>query len=876
MGNERRNRFKAGSLQAKKIEARGSRKDANTSSGASHAEAPIPSNNAPDMHSVAGQASRLAAPLNTPAADSIVQNDPAFIQPESAVAEAVIQTESVASSKAKIDDRLIVKDAGWTVGEPVLKALKADAKAQEASIAASATSAESVASVPPSITGVTNATSDTINDTASDKQNSEPKNKTVAASSGPGYPSLFLQSAGPNYNDQPLLPARKRGSDSIFEFNEFNEWIVGAPGGAERIRARRAEQAQRAQNTTDAKALRAELKKIRAEQLPPLTFKQKWQRAGLLLLPLCIGALGIGFVIEGNTSYQQSRENAQIAEARMEMLTEQARLVDKGWATSRYVGSFEPTEGGDRSPWGAVGTRVSIGDDNSGPILQLFAGNKASQKADEKGIFNRQLAIFPGFSNIPAEEKAYFTMDNMKPAKYRQMEANVLFFEKNIKIKADPSTWPTEVSQVGRVLSEKMNARTEFTDIDKALTSLPAGPQRRLEWLYRARLLAFTDAYSILTKAIDGEDAFKQEALNLNMVRMVGWKSGTYRSSLDMIGSEYNIDMASFMAGQLPASELVKLNQKEILELSNRIADASMAWMVARQGPLIGFFNEEGASWWLKLASEAHLSEAEAKGQWNEWKAASSGNRPAAAFKGHEWDVGGVTWRTQGLPNISSESQWRFDGGNGVYAIKRFVDRNNDPERQVADKVNQRIYVETVMLYASEYFKVKQSVSNIESDQWGKRVAAGKGPLWTQWAMASYLKLDPYKEVDRFTSAFGDDYEGTTRLAFKASLISTFNAEYRRHQRNVNDLENITVPELSELSAVSTPTSSTSSELQDKSGRVFPGSARDAEPETLNSFRKAVHQKGERVKEARFNTISTHEKVEGSKAGANAPKGKTF
>lgn len=28
--------------------------------------------------------------------------------------------------------------------------------------------------------------------------------------------------------------------------------------------------------------------------------------------------------------------------------------------------------------------------------------------------------------------------------------------------------------------------------------------------------------------------------------------------------------------------------------------------------------------------------------------------------------------------------------------------------------------------------------------------SSSKGPLWTQWVLASYLKTDPMKEVDRF------------------------------------------------------------------------------------------------------------------------------
>lgn len=593
---------------------------------------------------------------------------------------------------------------------------------------------------------------------------------------------LAIPSAGadntPRWRVGESLPDAKLGAheaSSLASSAEFKTGTASVKGeGVEKKQLEHPEQHEQAVQTQSAQPAVISAQETVSQVDAKPKKKKTWFMKGVDAV--LIGSISLILFNQVSESVKQVYDNHQLKDRISIMEKEQARLIEKGWANPRYIGAFNPLEGEVKGDF--TSTRLSVTGFNAGPLAKTMMLKSGVEALSGRNgiVLSRKMAIHPVNPQMSAEEKAYFNWERIVPAIYRHEEAHALFFDQKVILKA-PAAWSTIV---GQTISNRINAQNGFISWSSPLSETSSW---HIRWLNEIRGEALGDAYAVLTKSIDGDAALKQEALNIHMLRSIGWNAASWTSSLDMVGSNHGVDMASFMAGQLPASELVKLNQAEILELAGHIADASMAWAVARQGPLMNFFGPEGEAWWVKLCVQTGLSPEEAKEQWTQWKKSSSSAYPQAAFGGQEWTVGGITWRTKGLPFVQTQSQWRFDGNHGVYAVSQFMDKPRGGLKQV-DVERGLIFLDAPggSDGSKEQLAEAKLIRQIKKSKVNEMIASSKGPLWTQWVMASYLKTDPLKEVERFKSAQGDE-QRDHYLIFSTDLIKSFEQEYKVYQK---------------------------------------------------------------------------------------------
>lgn len=233
---------------------------------------------------------------------------------------------------------------------------------------------------------------------------------------------------------------------------------------------------------------------------------------------------------------------------------------------------------------------------------------------------------------------------------YRHEEAHAQFEESGIQAMA-PSKWSSEVGEtITKIINEK---ESDESSEEKA--------NWRSKWIKNIYREAFADTFALLTVARKGEKEFKKEAMWINAYRLFSEKTTT--PSTQLAGSDHAIEVASFIAGQLDPKQIAKLNSKEILELSAKIASDTLAWTLTREASSIGFFSEEGRLWWAENMKVEKQGDLKQESAWQTWKTASEIERPLAVFGSFHYQIGIHSMAAKGLE--ASEGLWKYDGLGG-------------------------------------------------------------------------------------------------------------------------------------------------------------------------------------------------------------------
>lgn len=496
----------------------------------------------------------------------------------------------------------------------------------------------------------------------------------------------------------------------------------------------------------------------------------------LLALGLGVG-LGVGFLVQTWVSpgMMEAAEDLKAQQRIAVMKAEQQVLVSQHLAPSRYIGVVGLRHGsqGELGQGDMMTDRATFKGYRVGEVGYVL--DDVLSRLTGHSLLDKENAISPQTQKIAPDPYSILTDAALV---YRHEEGHAQMSEEHIQVKS-PSAWSGNLS---RIVVQRLNqhddlvgpGKTERAEMKRAGLSVKSNPvllsadqldlrNWRENWMASLRGEAFADAFAVLTQAHRGDAALKETALKIHSNRLVGTGKqmgpNVLGGAIFAAGSNHAVDMASFLAGQMKAESITKLTRMEVLELSGRIADASLAWSVARQGPLIGFFASEGQTWALKAGMKAGLSEPQALKEWNAWKKEASSDTPDAAFGVFKWNVGGHEFNAKGLMKHESPNiQWRFDGSSGVRGGK-FIERGAGgpvATHQMLDLEDKK----ADMFEAAGMLDARQDA--IQSSK--------SGPLWTQWVMAKRLGTDPKKELERFKGSFGED-QGQELFGYSEDLF---------------------------------------------------------------------------------------------------------
>lgn len=490
-----------------------------------------------------------------------------------------------------------------------------------------------------------------------------------------------------------------------------------------------------------------------------------------------IGVLCYAALNQIKVHYDEISRNERARDQIESMKQEQGLLVEKGWANPRHIGFIQKAEEDAENNSAKLTQRYSFWGMNSGWMIKAY--QKMGRGLVGPRAWNQpELVISPFGMEVRKEDKAdnVVMLRKTTEAIYRHEEAHALAFE-NDQLK---------VSLLKKESFESSITANVLIDLQrKALVSsdsevLEPTMDWRIKWLMELQEEAFADAFSAITASIKGEEGFKDHVLTYHMLRMIGDKDRDIEiiTSIDRIGLTHSVDMANFMAGQLPANKLTHLNREQVLELSNHIAAASVRWAIARQAPFNGFFSQKGQEWFLEGAKELGIDSQKAQKEWDAWKKEAQSDHPRAVFEDKHWTVAGRVWSVRGLPKMKTQSQWRLDGLFGLEERFVYGERDLEASRYKEWDRDDEYPEEDSQKYKPNLQKEKEKAQRDKVKQ-EHRIAAAKGPLWTQWVLASYLGRDPLKEVERFERAKGP-MKSEKALNYSSELIQSFEAEALR------------------------------------------------------------------------------------------------
>ena len=435
----------------------------------------------------------------------------------------------------------------------------------------------------------------------------------------------------------------------------------------------------------------------------------------------------MGFVVVGQLGSIAQEWGAQRESAPLKaMRAEQAWLAAQGLAPIRTMGlADQPQTGMESRLWGWEPT-------------SMVARVDASLSPWGLGPLSRQAVI------RTASDPKFFA-DTLSPADaYRHEEGHAR------ERKALGERWIGEVSTWGPEISAAIDERMRLARRAR-LAGLASELDWRDMWLAEIRSEAFADAFGCLSKARAGSAAYKESALASHARRVFGRSVGEGEmtaSALRVAGEGHAVDMASFLAGQLDASQVAKLDAAGLDALAGQIADASLAWALARQGGATGFFAPQGERWWKKSAQGSDRL-------WDRLKEASLAKRPAAAFGNFNFRAGGMDFLARGLPERLGPL-WRFDGFGGVAAWGPFMEKGAGGPLalgQVGEVFNSTV-PEGSKLVAGKAFYLR-------------RARGIDGAALTHWALASRLGADLGAEAQRASKYLSGQAEpGRARLLF--------------------------------------------------------------------------------------------------------------
>lgn len=468
----------------------------------------------------------------------------------------------------------------------------------------------------------------------------------------------------------------------------------------------------------------------------------KFSIGGALLAAVCIqlGSMGI-------EAYKNHQASGDIEKMR----AEQKWLVGEGLAAERPIGViyFGPFRDNDRAAYMASSKRL-LGWETTKPVEMI--DEKIVQPLLGKSMFSESLGIAPRTAQLNQNKEFRHTPERS----YRHEEGHAQATANGRSVRA-ASAWTPEVARVASFAA--------------------ARPDRnwRARWMAGVWHEAFGDAFSILSNARRGEAQYREEALTLHAIRALG--SGTdVAGAVHWAGEIHSVDMASFMTAQLDVAKVAKLSSAGLDELAAKIADDSLAWAIARQGPLIGFFSPEGKEWWLAEAREAGAPAGASSLAWERWSKQASQIRPPEAFEDKKWLAGGESFEAKGLPKrIGFMARWRFDGYGGMAGNAGSVEMGKGGPM-----------AKGTMVAISDKDGIAGGPQALEKSKDAIAMAA-MGAAWTQWALAKALGSSEEREIKRVASLMGGKDPGF--IADRFDIWTQFESVYQKQAELLGDVD---------------------------------------------------------------------------------------
>lgn len=326
--------------------------------------------------------------------------------------------------------------------------------------------------------------------------------------------------------------------------------------------------------------------------------------------------------------------------------SEQVWLVGQALANKRPIGAFGASLPRRSAPY--ANAKVNMAVQLNGYELNEFS----SFVAATLGLAFPERVISMDSDRLASSAGAE-DGDRQSRANYRREEGLAQMAIQSPEIGALPGLPPAASTIVASALAGRLYQKSYFP------------PDWRSAWMASVYSQAFADAYSCLSIARHGSAAMKECALSWHMTRIFPTGDADRAVALSSPAEPLNVDMASFITGQLDADSVAKLDVKGITELSSKIAGASLSWAIARQQLNLGFFSENGRQWWDRAASHLGISHGDATLSWANWSSDAMSDKPAAVFGKYAWSVSGILFESQGLPAYLSSKTWRFEGLEG-------------------------------------------------------------------------------------------------------------------------------------------------------------------------------------------------------------------
>ena len=414
------------------------------------------------------------------------------------------------------------------------------------------------------------------------------------------------------------------------------------------------------------------------------------------------------------------------------MRAEQSWLVAQGLARPRAIGAFHPPLQG-ASAFASL--RPMAGPWSAGWAAQAFGAPKTwviSAPTDAAG---------------------------MAPAIYRHEEAHALA-EEALLAPGMAASWPPLVA---KAISAELGSIAASSS--SAARRMPTPTAWRGAWLAQVRKEAFADAFACASIARRGQAALRECSMNLAARRTFPGPERLEPTSLEVAGSPHAVEMASFIAGQLDASNIASLSLKELMDLCGSIADDSLEWALARQAVSTGFFEGDGKAWWMEIAQRRGADAPDAAAAWESWRSQALSERPDAAFGSFHFAARGLLFEAQKLPSSGFSANWRFDGYRGQALLAgSFEAGHGGPLSTGVARI--AVAADGSILKASD----NASDPADEAARMGEALA---GAAWTQWAMAKRLGAPMEKELDRMAALLPPD---EARRA--SSLLPAFELDF--------------------------------------------------------------------------------------------------
>lgn len=452
-----------------------------------------------------------------------------------------------------------------------------------------------------------------------------------------------------------------------------------------------------------------------------------------------LATIGIQLGSMGIEAYKNHQASGDIEKMR----AEQKWLVGEGLAAERPIGAiyFGPFRDNDRSAYMAPSKKI-LGWETTKPVERF--DEMLVKPLFGRSMLRESLGIAPKTAKLNQNEAFGHTPERS----YRHEEGHAQATASGRSL-GGASAWAPTVAQVAAFAVKR--------------------PDRnwRARWMDGVWGEAFGDAFSILSNARRGEAQYREDALTLHAIRALG--TGTdVAGAVHWAGEIHAVDMASFMAAQLDVARVAKLSAAGLDELAGKIANDSLAWAIARQGPLIGFFSPEGKEWWLAEARDAGIPAGESSLAWEIWRKQASQSLPPEAFDDKKWHAGGESFEAKGLSRrIGFMARWRFDGYGGMAGSAGSVEMGKGGP-----------LANGTMAVISDKAGIAGGPSSIEKSKEEIAMAA-LGAAWTQWALARALGASEEREIKRVSSLMGgkDDY---ALIADRFDIWSQFEALYHK------------------------------------------------------------------------------------------------